>query len=179
MNASLSEADLPGFWRDSDRASLRGQKWTMRYSFARLAGSVIAALGGVISVSAGRLDIAALVILVGFAIALIAELALWIHHPEQAWYDGRALAESAKTLAWRYAVGADPFPDGMPEDEARELLRTRLGEVSSGSLHADRHDRGAPVDNPGYGCASKPAIRRSPCGIRWKPHSSSTRLVCR
>ena len=29
--------------------------------------------------------------------------------PEQTWYDGRALAESARTLAWRYAVGAAPF----------------------------------------------------------------------
>jgi len=30
--------------------------------------------------------------------------------PEQSWYEGRAAAESAKTLTWRYAVAGDPFP---------------------------------------------------------------------
>jgi hypothetical protein len=79
----------------------------------------------------GKIDVAAIVIAVGFLIALASELATWVHQPERNWYSGRALAESAKTLAWRYAVAADPFPDDMPESEARSLLRQRLNEVSA------------------------------------------------
>jgi hypothetical protein len=77
------------------------------------------------------MDVAAIVIAVGFLIALASELATWVHQPERDWYSGRALAESAKTLAWRYAVAADPFPEEMPESEARSILRRRLDEVSA------------------------------------------------
>lgn len=34
--------------------------------------------------------------------------ATWAHRPADRRYDGRALAESAKTLAWRYAMGRTP-----------------------------------------------------------------------
>lgn len=34
--------------------------------------------------------------------------AAWAHRPADRRYDGRALAESAKTLAWRYAMGRTP-----------------------------------------------------------------------
>lgn len=128
----LTEDDLPGFWKDADSASLNGQMWTMRYVRARLLGSVVAALGGLLSLHAGRLDVAAALVMVGFLVALAAEIASWIHKPERTWYEGRALAESAKTLSWRFAVCADPFPASMPMDSATDLLRTRMDEVSEG-----------------------------------------------
>lgn len=105
MPGPLTDADLPGFWRDADEASRNGQKWTLIYERLRLGGSILAALGAVFSLNSGGLDLAALVVLLGFMAALIAELAAWVHKPAERWYDGRALAESAKTLAWRYAVG--------------------------------------------------------------------------
>lgn len=37
------------------------------------------------------------------------EVGLRTDEPEERWYDGRALAESAKSLAWRFSVGAMPF----------------------------------------------------------------------
>lgn len=128
--AGLPDSDLPGFFREADAASLTGQAWTLRYTLARLGGSVLAACGSVLSISAGHLDVAALIILVGFAVALGAEVASWVHRPEAAWYEGRALAESAKTLAWRYAVCADPFTADLPARRAGELLRSRFREVS-------------------------------------------------
>lgn len=129
---ALADEDMPGFWKDADSASLLGQKWTLRYVRARLLGSVFAALGGVLSVKAGQLDVAACIVLVGFAVALAAEVSSWVHQPERAWYEGRALAESAKTLAWRFAVGADPFPPHVTPREAEALLRHRMDQVADG-----------------------------------------------
>jgi hypothetical protein len=131
MSRELTDDDMPGFWRDADAASLKGQKWALRYSRARLFGALVAALGGSLTWTMGKADLAAVVIALGFLIALASELATWVHQPERDWYSGRALAESAKTLAWRYAVGADPFPQDMEESEARSILRRRLDEVSS------------------------------------------------
>lgn len=109
---------------------MAGQRWTLRLARLRLGGLVLAALGGVLTWTAGRVDLAALLIAVGFATALIVEVVSWVAQPERDWYSGRALAESAKTLAWRYAVCADPFPEDLSADDAKTLLTQRLDEVS-------------------------------------------------
>lgn len=130
MSTPLQDADLPGFFRDADAASLSGQKRHLRWSRVRLSGAVAAAVGGAFSLTVGALNIFGLLALLGFAAALVAEVLLVIGQPERDWYSGRALAESAKTLAWRYAVGADPFPPSMPPATAREVMRSRLAEVA-------------------------------------------------
>ena len=137
MSIQLGSEDLPGFWRDADAASQVGQKWSLRNVRARLLGGLLAATGGAV-ISAVELrprgvDLIALLIVIGFAIALTSEVLAWSHQPEKHWYEARALAESAKTLAWRYAVGAEPFPTTLPTDQAHELLRSRLRDVSDGA----------------------------------------------
>ena len=61
-----------------------------------------------------------------FAIAFGLALRLATERPMDNWYEGRAGAESTKTLAWRYAVGGDPFPIGLPGTQVDELFETRL-----------------------------------------------------
>ena len=130
MSIALSDRDLPGFWRDADAASFRGQRWSIRYARMRLLGSIVAAFGGAILWKDGSPNPAAIIIVVGFVAALVSEVLAWSHQPEILWYEGRAVAESVKTLSWRYAVGAEPFPAKMPATRARELLRSRLRDVS-------------------------------------------------
>lgn len=131
MTRPLDDTDLPSFWRDADKASERGQKWALRYERLRLGGSILAACGAAFSLRAGQLDLAAAIILGGFILALLAEVASWTHKPDEQWYDGRALAESAKTLAWRYAVGADPFQVDLDQRSAHDLLRERLTNIGN------------------------------------------------
>jgi conflict system pore-forming effector with SLATT domain len=126
MTAELTDSELPGFFRDADKASVRGQRMTILLNGVRLYGAGAAALGGALSWKLGFFDLWGGVALIGFAAALAAEVTLVIHQPERDWYAGRALAESAKTLAWRYAVAADPFPADQPTKEARRVLRERL-----------------------------------------------------
>jgi hypothetical protein len=45
------------------------------------------------------------------------------------WYEARAVAESAKSLAWRYAVGGDLFREGKPAGEVDATFRVRLQET--------------------------------------------------
>ena len=130
MALQLTDADLPAFWKDGDTASATGQRWTLRYTWSRLFGAVLAAVGGAFSLAGNGGDITAWVIAIGFLIAFISEISAGVHQPERLWYEGRAMAESAKTLAWRYAVGADPFPTRAPAAEAEDLLRQRLKEIA-------------------------------------------------
>jgi hypothetical protein len=62
-----------------------------------------------------------------FAVALVVEGFLYQTKPERTWYEGRAAAESVKTLSWRYAVGGEPFNvDGGPEQAVADLFLARL-----------------------------------------------------
>jgi hypothetical protein len=53
--------------------------------------------------------------------------------PATTWYRGRAGAESIKTLAWKYAVGGDPFElDGKADRDVDLLFADGLHEVIGG-----------------------------------------------
>jgi len=127
---NLIDDDLPGFYKDASKASAKGQTSYLRFSRARFAAAICAAVGGAFAVSSENLDWFALVALSGFIVALIADIYLAIAQPERDWYAGRALAESTKTLAWRYSVRGAPFAEEIPEDELRALLRSRFRQVS-------------------------------------------------
>ena len=50
---------------------------------------------------------------------MCSELILLIHKPDRRWYELRAIAESSKSLAWRYQVGGSPF--GLSQLRAEEI----------------------------------------------------------
>lgn len=145
---SLTDADLPGVWKNADEESKRGQQWTLRLTWLKIGAGILAALGGVLSWTVDRGDIAAWTVLIGFLVALGSELATWATQPERLWYEGRAVAESAKTLAWRYAIGADPFPVEMPRPEAEANFRERMSSVANQVADRVVFDAEQPVLTP-------------------------------
>lgn len=126
----FTDADLPGIWKNSDMASKRGQHWTLWLTRIKVGAGVLAAFGGTLSLTIERIDIAGWLVLFGFLIALCAEIVAWVMQPEKLWYEGRAVAESAKTLAWRYSVGADPFSVDISSSIAQKELRNRISNVA-------------------------------------------------
>ncbi|WP_291455172.1 DUF4231 domain-containing protein [Actinomyces sp. oral taxon 448] len=127
----MTEADLPGAWRNADDESKRGQRQTLWLTGLKIGGGLSAAIGGALSWHFGSFDIAAWIILFGFISAFGCELALLILQPERTWYEGRAVAESVKTLAWRYSVCADPFSKEMSRAEAESNFRQRISSILS------------------------------------------------
>lgn len=127
----LTETDLPGAWKNADDESRRGQKLTLRLTGIKIGGGLTSAIGGIFSWHIGRIDFAAWLILGGFVAAFMCELFILGLKPERTWYEGRAVAESIKTLAWRYAVCADPFPKRMTHSEAESKLRERVSSIAN------------------------------------------------
>lgn len=125
----LEDNDLPGFWRCADNTSIKAQKTVLLLVKLRFFGLIFAALLGVIA-SVTSWKFISILISVCFLMILLVE-ALEMHlQPNQNWYSGRALAESAKTLAWRFAVCGAPFDKDLSPSEAKKLLRERIDEVS-------------------------------------------------
>ncbi|WP_158853574.1 DUF4231 domain-containing protein [Saccharothrix deserti] len=124
----MTDADLPGFFHDADRASQRGQRLTLMWSRIRLLSAVVAGLGAALDWEPRENFHPWWVLaMVAFVVALVVEILLWTQQPEREWYAGRAVAESIKTLAWRYAVGGAPFSADVARPKA--LLQERLAEV--------------------------------------------------
>lgn len=84
----LSEENLPGVWKDADAASLRGQRWALTLTASKVGGGVTAAFGSVFAGLGGGLGAASWVVLGGFIVALVSELASWVFQPEKDWYEG-------------------------------------------------------------------------------------------
>jgi hypothetical protein len=135
----LPDTMLPGLFQAADRASLDGQRRYVWLTGWRLGLAAAAAVTGAFTITFGRhLDFAALGTVLAFGCAAVLEQFFIRGKPERAWYDGRAVAESAKTLAWRYAVGADPFPttndDATVDRLFNEQLRLLLSDAPDKNL---------------------------------------------
>ena len=55
-------------------------------------------------------------------ISLTLTIILMVIKPEKGWYDGRAIAESIKSLSWKFVTGTTPFIDSLSLEEAEERL---------------------------------------------------------
>jgi hypothetical protein len=111
---TLLDADLPVLFRSADATAIEAQRLYLLAIRIRLYLLVLAAATGAVSVVA----------------AALTELFLVRDQPDRRWYEGRAAAESAKTLGWRYAVGAEPFGvEALSGRDADRLLVERLDDV--------------------------------------------------
>ena len=129
--ADVAESEFPPLYTAADRNSLDGQRRFFNATRLRLAMLVLAAAFGLFTWRTAGGDIAGIGAAVAFVIALLAELYLLQARPDRLWYDGRAVAESAKTLTWRYLVGGSPFGrEEVNEREAERLLAERFRQIA-------------------------------------------------
>jgi hypothetical protein len=70
-----------------------------------------------------------------FCLALALLLWRFVVKPEQAWYQGRALAESVKTSAWRFCMRSAPFDDLRQADAVSDFQR-HLRSILSANQYA-------------------------------------------
>lgn len=126
----LSESDFPAAYIAADETSLTGQKRFLRATTTRLVAVMAAAVFGGLTTVEDISRPAAILTALAFGLAFVVEMFLWRTRPERAWYDGRAGAESAKTLTWRFVVGGRPFEKNeRSESETEKLFLDRLREV--------------------------------------------------
>jgi hypothetical protein len=64
-----------------------------------------------------------------FTLSLIVTAAMGVKRYERTWYGGRAIAESVKTIAWKYMTGAEPYDIVLSIKDVDARFRTDLTEV--------------------------------------------------
>jgi hypothetical protein len=102
--------DFPPLYRAADKASLAAQKQFVNLTSLYLSLMLCAAISGSlilsdISIKTTIAIVSAVLLTAGIFVTII----IRITKLEKVWYDGRAIAESVKTLSWRYMTGSEPF----------------------------------------------------------------------
>ena len=107
---AFGERDYPAVFTAADLASKRAQLRYLNFTRCSLillvSGAGLAALSPVFACLKSELAVASSV---AVAASLLSTLYLKSQKPEHIWYGGRAVAESAKSMAWRYMTGAAPY----------------------------------------------------------------------
>jgi hypothetical protein len=129
---AIDSSDLPLVFQSADRSSIAAQSHFLTAVAVRLIGLVAAGAFGIVTWKTSResADWAGIAAAICFVATIIVEIYLLKARPERTWYEGRAAAESIKTLSWRYAVGGQPFNIGSrPEIETEALFLKQLESV--------------------------------------------------
>ena len=127
---------FPALYRCADDASCHAQQWYVRCVGINLVLLVMGALVGSINPSdIGHKQMVQGVAATCFFLALGMTILLANRRWERVWYAGRAVAESVKSITWKFIAGADPFPTTLLPGEAVELFTNTLGEL----LQENRH----------------------------------------
>lgn len=129
---TLRDADLPSIFRSADQRSASSQRAVLMGLTVSLVGVVVAAVFAAITLRSGSIDWAGVIASVAFVLATAATGWILLLKPETRWYDARAVAESAKTLAWQYAVGGGEFGRSGDEPAVRARFVGRLRELTEG-----------------------------------------------
>jgi len=124
------EAGYPSLHDSASAASLKAQRRFLIAFGIRLGGLLSSTIGGAIFFAVGASVIGGWIAVVGFAAALLVELFLALDRADRKWYEGRAAAESAKTLAWRYSVRGESFEDSLVQPDLDRVFVERINEVT-------------------------------------------------
>ena len=133
-------SDYPALYRAAEDASMGGQKTYKRLVRADLTlvvlGATLGALAFLVPTSyAAYFAAVAAIVLLG---SIVAKYVNKQRADDKEWFDGRAVAESVKTLTWRYMMRLEPFDENATSDqkfieeldairEARSGLQYRVG----------------------------------------------------
>ncbi len=131
---ALTDAEMPGLFRAADRSAVVAQRRHVRVTIIQLTMLVVAVLSGLVTqitgiASLGFVGVAAYIVLV------TARVYGRISHHEAVWYENRLLAESIRSLVWRYAVGGAPF-SREEDDRAPQEYTSRVANILTDMQHA-------------------------------------------
>lgn len=127
---------FPALYRCADDASKHAQQWYLRWVRINLGLLVLGALVGSISLTdVGQKRVTQAVVATCFFLSLCTTILLATRRWEKVWYSGRAVAESVKSLTWKFMSGADPFSVTLGAAEAVKRFTETLAELMRENRH--------------------------------------------
>jgi hypothetical protein len=127
----ITNNDLPALFNEADKASIEGQKKYLKFIKLDLFCLVLAALLLSFDLPELTQKIAASLSAIFFAASLVLTIILSKTRYEKVWHGARAVAESTKTLSWRYMTCTDPFAHDLGSARVDSEFVSRLKKIIS------------------------------------------------
>lgn len=124
----MKTEDYPALFRNADFAAAKCQKTYFFLLWAQYVLLLLASLAGLVP-SGWDPRITPALYLVSVCLAALGMLYSTLAAPEKDWYGARAMAESIRTLTWRFMMLSEPFGREKPE-QARRAFLTYLSDLT-------------------------------------------------
>lgn len=127
----MKYSDFPSYFQASDTASLKAQKYYLNITRIDLLSMILASALAIYNYQSTESKlvvyvISGLLLLLGLVLTVILKTKKY----EDVWYQGRALAESCKTLTWRFVCCSEYFESSLDIMEAKRRFVERIRELS-------------------------------------------------
>ncbi|WON93820.1 DUF4231 domain-containing protein [Sphingobacterium sp. UGAL515B_05] len=128
----IKDTDFPNYFLAGDNASKSAQKYYVRYVRWNLILMSISAAIAIYNYNTEESKrivyiISGLILMGAFVLSLIIKTKKY----EDIWYRGRALAESSKTLAWRFMTKSEYFEGSLTDNIVEQRFTQRLNEIQN------------------------------------------------
>jgi len=133
---ALNKTEMPAAFRSADLSAGDSRR---KYLILVWANLVFILFGSVVtSWAIESQDYRAILALAG-AIALgvgsLLTMTIRVSELDKVWFDARAIAESIKTLTWRYLTGAEPYNTSLSSRQVDELFCTEVARILEERRH--------------------------------------------
>ncbi|EIA08673.1 DUF4231 domain-containing protein [Flavobacterium frigoris] len=135
----MKDKDFPNYFRAGDKASLVAQSTYVNFVKWDLILMVFAAALSIFNFSEENSKTIIYVISgILLLVATIFSLVIKNKQYEDVWYRGRALAESCKTLTWRYITCSEYFEHNLTPLEAKKRFTERITDIKNEFLDLNK-----------------------------------------
>lgn len=126
----MQRSDFPNYFQASDYASIKAQKCYLNITRIELTSMILASALAIYNYQLTQSKlfvyvISGLLLLLGLVLTIILKTKKY----EDVWYQGRALAESCKTLTWRFVCCSEYFENSLDIREAKRRFVERIEEL--------------------------------------------------
>jgi len=106
MNEKMEFDNYPAIYKSADKAAIKVQ---VKYHNYILAYNTTLVIGVGLGIYGLHSHLTAILAALLFLLGIFISISLQFNHYEKIWYKCRAVAESVKTITWRYMMKANPF----------------------------------------------------------------------
>jgi ABC-type transport system involved in cytochrome bd biosynthesis fused ATPase/permease subunit len=122
----MNDNHYPNIFRISDRKSKSSQNLFIRLNQLILVILIISAATSIVTPALNWITVLTSILI---SISTILTILILIVKPEKTWYEGRAIAESTKSLTWKFMMGTKPFNFEQNNEEAELNLINNLKKI--------------------------------------------------
>src|SRR5438552_3147799 len=120
---SMSDKDYPSLYQAADTASILAQKKYIWLMGIDLIFMVTASLLAIYNTEIESIKVCIyLITFILLLLSLIMTVIIKSYKFEDVWYQGRAVAESIKTLTWRYITCSENFENFLQKEQADDVF---------------------------------------------------------